>query len=79
MSACVIEKDVALPRIKCGRRKGSSKYPFNSMEVGDSFVVSNRKAAEFGAYIRSFLRRSGMSAKFSCRTDGKNVRVWRTA
>ena len=60
------------------------KYPFNKMEIGDSFFVPverNAKRCRVGAAAFSYGRRKGK--KFSTRTvfddDGNTIghRVWR--
>lgn len=73
--AYVIEKDVPLP-IGAGER-GPRKYPWNEMEVGDSFVVAKRTASVSGI-CASASRRTGR--KFVSRAiDANTCRVWRIA
>jgi len=56
-----------------------SKYPFNTMEIGDSFFVPNvegkRNPAAQSAHTDG--RRKGR--KYVTRTEGNGLRVWRTA
>jgi hypothetical protein len=54
------------------------KYPFDDMDVGDSFLLTDPsmvKNARSAAWMYS--RRHGM--KFSCRKVEGGWRVWRTA
>lgn len=54
------------------------KYPFDDMQVGDSFLITEAgmvKNARSAAWMYS--RRHGM--KFSCRKVDGGWRVWRTA
>jgi len=54
------------------------KYPFDDMNVGDSFLLTDHsmvKNARSAAWMYS--RRHGM--KFSCRKVEDGWRVWRTA
>jgi len=54
------------------------KYPFDDMDVGDSFLLTDPsmvKNARSAAWMYS--RRHGM--KFSCRKVEDGWRVWRTA
>lgn len=63
-------------------RKGTCKYPFATMNVGDSFFVA-LSTHTFDAYIRSWKARSQSTFKFTVRTVTENgvkgVRVWRIA
>lgn len=79
-----IEKDVPLPTKTAGPPSGSSKYPFASMEVGDSFcvkangsaiqvVLSRMAAAIFRAQHRHAPK------KWHQRPQENEVRVWRIA
>jgi len=69
MSTFKIEKGIA-PKSK------SNKYPFDQMEIGDSFVISKneRPKASMSAYQHGY--RTG--TKYSCRLDDKgDLRVFR--
>lgn len=71
-----IEKNIPQPKSNAGRQ---AKYPWKSMEVGDSFFVpcpvdEQRKR-------RSSITASGISAlgkgKVSAAIEDKGIRVWR--
>ena len=78
-----IQKDIPIPTAR--RTRGSCRYPFRSMEVGDSFFVAydGKKQQQSAMYsaIPDEVRRAG--AKFCTRCVEENgvqgVRVWRTA
>lgn len=72
-----IEKKVPVPP----RAKRSCKYPWDSMEVGDSFVVGQdgpgKSAMASLCHIMGKKRFDG-ERKFICRQEAKGVRIWRT-
>jgi len=78
-----IQKNVAIPAIK--RSTGRKPvYPFRIMKRGDSFVVdtkgkSKKKANGVRNYMfsRSYIVGKEINAKFTVRTLGSQVRVWR--
>lgn len=65
-----IEKDVPIPEVT---GKGKSKYPFHSMEVGDS-IFSESRSIRQAAYAHA--RRN--NKKFIVRYVEGGYRVWRT-
>ena len=74
-----IEKGVAIP----ARNFKKSRYPFNEMDVGDSFIVpitgskrttQTRLSASAASYSRYKQGR-----KFTVRVVENGFRVWRTA
>ena len=73
-----IEKNVSMPK-----RKGTSKYPFASLEIGDSFFIPNFPAGDAAARGQYWVRKLGWH--FSARSveekhNGKlvpGVRIWR--
>lgn len=70
-----IDKTIPIPSdVGAGRK---AIYPFELMEVGDSFLVPAelRETAKSSAY--SWASRKGV--KFAVRTSRDGVRVWRTA
>lgn len=77
MSGVTIEKGVPLPA-PAGAR---NKYPWRTMEVGDSFFVANISTGGFGGTLAGAAARSGH--RFTQRTVTENgvrgVRVWRIA
>jgi hypothetical protein len=64
-----IEKGIPIPS---NGLKARSKYPWSTMEIGDSFV--GPKSLTGQAHHRGLL--TGM--KYVTRTEGDKVRVWRT-
>lgn len=79
MTLPTIEKNIPIPpHNEAGRLKGTEarrKYPFPTMEVGDSFV-SESKCVRMAAcaYARS---RPGL--KFVSRQQAGGYRIWRVA
>ncbi len=74
MSEYKIEKNVPLPT-------PSHKYPFASMEVGDSFLVTddptNRVRSAAQAY-KAYRGRRQEVIRFKTKTmEDKSIRVWR--
>lgn len=65
-----IEKNLPMPPIK-----GGTKYPWASLNVGDSFLVGFDK----GASVRSGVTYAGkkLKRKFICRKEETGYRVWR--
>lgn len=69
----VIEKGVPLPQ-KQQHKKRKSIYPFDEMEVGDSFLIQeNDKKVRASACV--YAKRTGK--KFSIRKTGTAHRCWR--
>ena len=72
-----LEKDVPMPSRASGG--GKPKYPWSSMEEGDSFFVAGAKIETF--YTLTSTARKKYNANFVARKwqeDGVNgVRVWR--
>jgi len=64
----VIEKGVPLPI-------SNTKYPFESMEVGDSFTVPNDYRKSLQATISYFHQRGGK--RYTVRKNGDICRCWR--
>jgi len=73
-----IEKGVEIPKAKAFRQ---AKYPYQSMEVGDSFFVPSDEKGTPIARMRSssaaYSKRTG-NVKFVVRIVDGGVRVWRT-
>lgn len=68
-----IEKGVPIP-IDAGRGRGARKYPFRSMEVGDSFLIAFKDQKAIYASAMN------QGAKITCqKQDDGSVRVWRIA
>ena len=69
----VIEKNVPLAQTA----GAPAKYPFLEMEIGDSFLVTDRARPQVGAAAGNAGKFSGR--KFTTRTVPGGVRVWRVA
>ena len=73
-----IEKGVPLPKRSRGPgRPRSGKYPFQQMEVGDSFLISNVASNSVACISGRWAKRTGF--KFSQRKVEGGYRVWRVA
>lgn len=62
-----IDKHVPIPP--------SGKYPFDELEIGDSFLVPNANSHNIAAASYAGARRTGY--KFRTKTVDGGVRVWR--
>lgn len=76
-----IEKGVPIPAVAQGR----SKYPFEALEIGDSFLVpvvgeeaQKKMRANLLSSARRITGRTGAQFIVLVRNDEKGVRVWRT-
>jgi hypothetical protein len=67
-----VEKNIPIP--PRGPR-GCYKYPFDAMDVGDSFFVKGGVYKTLSASVRSAAHRMGR--KFTCRVYDDGIRVWR--
>lgn len=70
----VIEKDVPLPE-----RNVRWKYPFDQMDIGDSFFVANKDTTQMSALCKRAnkrLERRFVTAKAE-KGSQSGVRVWR--
>lgn len=65
-----VEKNVPLPGMH-----GNQRYPFDTMEVGDSFLADKPLAAQRSAH--QYGMRHGK--KFVTRTEAGGMRIWRIA
>jgi hypothetical protein len=63
-----IDNDVPIPKLR-----GSSKYPFRSMKVGDSFLAENNIASSAAT---GFAKRN-KEYRFACRSVPGGLRIWR--
>lgn len=71
-----IEKDIPVPsENRGGNRNRISKYPFDKMEVGDSFFVPGYDCQQFSSRISTAQLRTGYT--FTGRTSPEGVRIWR--
>ena len=80
-----IDKNLPMPK-KIFLESESAKYPFASMEVGDSFFVPHkpdidaRKALTHMTSAQySWRKTRGSNFKFRCRTVEGGLRCWRVA
>ncbi len=71
MSTYKIEKGIPVPEMG-----EASKYPFSQMEIGDSFLIPNKKTSQTGYMTNKYALKYGR--KFVSRQVGNDVRVWRT-
>lgn len=69
-----IEKGVALPATV--RSGGKAKYPWNDMEIGDSFFVQGAKVETFYT-LTATQNKKDASKRFIARKVEDGVRVWR--
>jgi hypothetical protein len=67
-----IDKNIAVPTT------ARTSYPFDQMEVGDSFVVIDQ-AKIAGARVAAYNRGVGRETKFASRRVTEGVRIWRIA
>lgn len=73
----IIEKNIPIPSGTgiTGRR---AKYPFGEMEVGDSLFIDNEpRGSQSGASMASKQHGARYGKKFTSRTEGNGVRIWR--
>lgn len=63
-----IEKGIPLP-VKPNR------YPWDDMEVGDSFFIAGKNTSEIGGHVSNARRRLGFD--FTSRTVDGGTRIWR--
>lgn len=72
MEAIQIERGIGMPKPRV-----VFAYPYEEMEVGDSFVVpADARAKVLNANYRAS-KRLGM--RFQAKTEGDVIRVWRVA
>jgi hypothetical protein len=71
-----VEKAVEIPRKKTGPQKGSI-YPFEKMEVGDSFKFPKDKYVRITSAANQFSRSKKRKVRFTVRANGKSARIWR--
>ncbi len=75
-----IDKGVPMPKPRGGGR--APKWPVRDMQIGDSFFVPNKTAANMSGVV-NYARSMNKGWKFGMRimieNGVKGVRVWRTA
>lgn len=72
MEMFTIEKGIPVPKNRKGVKRG---YPFESLGVGDSFLVTDRKITTMSSACQQ--KSKGMGKKYIARTVPGGVRVWR--
>jgi hypothetical protein len=73
MEPVVVEKNVPIP----GRRV-AILFPFEKMNVGDSFLIPEGKRSAVAYQIQAY-RSANPGAKFITRVIGTQIRCWRIA
>lgn len=74
MTTITIDKNVPVPKSVAGRH---SKYPWDALEINDSFFIADRTTKKFASTVYGVSKRTGK--KFTCRAVDGGVRVWRLA
>jgi hypothetical protein len=72
-TSIIIETAVPIPANAKGR---PAVYPFDKMKVGDSFRLDNTHICKISASKAYWAKK--LKRKFTARTEGGGVRVWRT-
>jgi hypothetical protein len=70
-----VDKRICIPKDKSG---GSPKYPWKTMEVGDSFFAEDVGTSTLSAAANGYTKRNP-GVKFTCREWEGGTRVWRIA
>ncbi len=71
-----IERGIAMP----GRPGGRAKWPWDRMQVGDSFLCANANEAHHACGSAAlFGKYHGIAFRLARRTVAGGVRVWRVA
>lgn len=65
-----IDKNIPMPT------RRYSKYPFNEMEVGDSFFVEGKSNALL-SIAKYFAKSQKLDWKFTVRKEVNGTRIWR--
>jgi hypothetical protein len=70
-----IESNIPIPKIS---KKGRQKvYPFDEMNVGDSFFIEGRTTSQLSSVANNWSKRYDPKAKFVVKQENKGVRIWR--
>lgn len=75
MEEIKIEKGIEIPS-KAGQRGRETKFPFDSMEIGDSFICSSGTIALSSAHYYAKRKHKGFKVTQRKLPDG-TCRVWR--
>jgi hypothetical protein len=72
-----IDRDIPIPE----RVNGRKIYPFDEMEVGDSFFVEAKDAQRARNAVFQWKKRRGREITVRSITEGgvRGLRIWRTA
>jgi hypothetical protein len=75
-----IEHGIPLPERTRGGQRGTSKYPFYVIEIGDSFFVAGAGDSRHQTMVISSTShaRKRTGREFSTRQVDGGIRVWRT-
>jgi hypothetical protein len=73
----IIEKDIPTPK-----GYNTTKYPWEKMEIGDSFFVPTKakkhnKLGQLHWSFKGYCKVRGLNWKITCRTELDGIRVWR--
>ena len=68
----VVEKGIPIP----GKRGNKHEYPFNKMEIGDSFLEEDKKLRNI-VQSAAFDYGKNNNMKFTTRDVGNGIRIWR--
>lgn len=69
-----VEKGITVPRVR-----RYTKYPFDKMEVGDSFYCDGATRNSIASSASRYARNKGQGKKFTIRKEGNGCRCWRIA
>jgi hypothetical protein len=72
-----LENKIKIPAKTSGRIKGSTKYPFANMKIGQSFLIKGKKTASISSTVKHWCLASGSKFKFTIRKLENDVRIWR--
>jgi hypothetical protein len=81
MTKFKLDADVPVPTKRGGGR--CAKYPFNHLQLNESFFVQNMKSSDMGGTVAYWQKKLGRKFKLQARTEivsGKEipgVRIWR--
>lgn len=74
-----VEENIPLP--PSATMKGSSKYPFKKLEIGDSFFIPVKEGKAIESLQRSIISTNQTGIKITTRTIAENgvrgIRTWR--
>ena len=71
-----MQTELVVEKVNLPKPRVVYAYPYEDMEVGDSFVVPvSHRQQVYNANCRATKR---LGYKFTSRTEGEFVRVWRT-